>query len=292
MINTSISGRFRLDVIKCGVITKSTGWFNNLITNSGMDRVATAADYLNYCNVGSGSRAPEYNDTSLASRISYIAASSTLASSSISGGYLILGKSYSFLNGLAAGNVSEIGIGWNTTGSLFSRALVKDGLGNPTTITVLSDEDLVITYELKIRQPTIDFIGDISGINFTIRSAKINDSSSSGWGDNTAVGRLRFAVATNSNLSNVAFSGGISSASGYPSGQIGTSSTGTGDTYVPGSYKTNTNITFSTTSFNGIMRSMLFYPGPCAFQVEFDPLIQKTNLQTLRIGISFSWSRE
>lgn len=52
--------------------------------------------------------------------------------------------------GAAAGNISELTCGWGGNNvSAFARALVRDAEGNPTTITILPDEVLTLTWELR-----------------------------------------------------------------------------------------------------------------------------------------------
>ncbi len=45
-----------------------------------------------------------------------------------------------------------MGIGWNAnpSGALFSRALIVDAEGDPTTIAKLADEQLDVEYEFRV----------------------------------------------------------------------------------------------------------------------------------------------
>ena len=79
-------------------------------------------------------------------------------------GYKIF--TFRFNQGIAAGNISEIGVGWSGTTplQLFSRTLIKDINGDPTTITVLADETLDVIYELRLYAPETDLI--VSGLDY------------------------------------------------------------------------------------------------------------------------------
>ena len=92
---------------------------------------------------------------------------------------------YHFAIGAAAGNLSELGVGWASSGTtLFSRALILDSGGTPTTITVLSDEYLYVTYEHRFYPSETDatgsivFTGNIGGTyTYTLRPAQIDSTS-------------------------------------------------------------------------------------------------------------------
>ncbi len=65
------------------------------------------------------------------------------------------------------GNISEVGVsmGSNRPTNLDSRALISDAQGNPTTITVTSQDKLIVSYTLRYIIPTqqqtslVDFLG-------------------------------------------------------------------------------------------------------------------------------------
>src|SRR5699024_10490997 len=57
--------------------------------------------------------------------------------------------SVQFGKGDAAGNLSKVAIGKSST-DMFAIALIKDGSGNPTTITVTSIEFLTVTYQWRV----------------------------------------------------------------------------------------------------------------------------------------------
>lgn len=157
-------------------------WFPNLITNAGLDFLGTAGDTLvfGFVRVGSGNTAPAFTDTAL---VSQVAVSSTQQGTVTSGVnrtgtfYAWKRRTVRFVAGSMGGssvNLAEVGVSPAGTGALFSRALILDGGGSPTSITVLPDEVLDVTYELRLYPTTTDATGtvNIEGVvyNWTARA--------------------------------------------------------------------------------------------------------------------------
>lgn len=297
-IGLAIKGRYRLQTKKNGKVTKDSGWFDNLITNNGMNLIAINTNWHRYCSVGSSSATPAFTDIALGSRIATTDTPGTPSSSiQPSERYFIGQKIHTFVAGTATGNVSEIGIGSQPDGtSLFSRALVLDTMGNPTSITVLPDEDLVVVYQLWIKQPIEDYNLTVGGRNIVMRACRVNDTDPIAtqrnlrWSFNsTAVFQLPSGAG---NI--ILFSGDISAITGYPSG---TQQTGGGTpvmaAYVTDSHEITGTITFPTGSGNSAaIKSFGWVFGPTCWQAQLDTEITKTNLQTLRFGLKLSWSRD
>ena len=65
---------------------------------------------------------------------------------------LVLTREMSFGTGDVVGTISEVGM-QTTSGDFIAGQLIKDEFGNPTTFTILSDEQLVVTYTLEITFP-------------------------------------------------------------------------------------------------------------------------------------------
>jgi len=113
-MHTKLCGFYKFEAtnIKTGKKRLLADWFPNLITNIGLDRIGTSDDWLNYCQVGSGSSAPSFGDTGLDS---YVGTNSTSVGSTygVSGSspyYRWYKKIYRFNPGHATGNIAEIGI--------------------------------------------------------------------------------------------------------------------------------------------------------------------------------------
>src|SRR5690625_2085009 len=120
--------------------------FANLITDNGMELLKGYL-FLANCYVGSGSTPPTNADTALEALVDTLSKTNGPNEgpsdlSPVSGDpYCSAVCTYKSGKGTAAGNLSEIAIG-KASNNLFSRALIKDSGGNPTTITVTSIEYL------------------------------------------------------------------------------------------------------------------------------------------------------
>lgn len=174
-IHIALSGHYKI------VATKKDGskrtladWFENLILDGGLNRLGTGGAW-SQAQVGSGNTAPAEGQTALTTLVATTTSiqGTAAGTNTPTDTYAWARRTYRFAEGVAAGNLSEVGIGW--AGGLFSRSLIKDELGNPTTITVLSDEALDIIYEIRAYPTMTDqtVVLNISGTNytFTIRPA-------------------------------------------------------------------------------------------------------------------------
>src|SRR5690606_21168324 len=131
--------------------------FRNLITDLGLNRFGSAsADSLyNRCHVGTGTATPSVTDTQLQT---FLAAVGTTPSSTVIGNsgppdYYSYRKFtwISSIGALGNNNLTEIGIsGQTTNGLLFSRELIRDSSGNPAAFPITADEQLEVTYELRL----------------------------------------------------------------------------------------------------------------------------------------------
>lgn len=310
-----LGGRFRAVVSKdaeCKRVVEDTGFFDNLITNTGMNRVGTVTTstgtvltvFNTLCGrfvVGSGSAEPQFTDTTLQNPVAFASADPLLnnESSNYDRGWFEMTVRHQFGQGQAVGNLSEIGIqSGSASGPLWSRALILDGTGNPTTITVLPDDFLTCYYTLRIMIPkedavfNIDVDYDEDGIvptDVTGRPLNANSSApTNGWGLQTASvsgpgAYLRF------------YTGGLA----VPTANSPLGTTIGNDTasfatipYVTDSFEryiTRTNglnehnsQTLRTASLNALMGR---------WQIEFNPPLQKDNTQTMQVTFGYSWAR-
>ena len=133
-------------------------WFCNLILDAGLNRLGTGG-IIDRISVGSGNSTPTAGQTALDT---LVATTTTAVGGgvnsydSVGNTYAFSRSTYRFATGVATGNLTEVGAGWS--GGLFSRALIKDGGGVPTTVTILSDETLDVIYELRVYVPA-DVVG-------------------------------------------------------------------------------------------------------------------------------------
>lgn len=275
-------------------------WFPNLITNQGLERMGTNNNYYGSCQVGSGNATPTNSDTALQT---YVAGTSTIQSSSLSVtltppyyGFAI--GTYRFAVGAAAGNLSEIGVGWATSGAfLYSRALILDGGGSPTTITILSDEILDVTYQWRIYAPTVDATGTItiSGNSHDYVSRACNVTSVAGgfggdWGLGFGGGQM--AIRPQNSASAYAYAGAIQSVTQEPLGSSAQSTSVVATAYVPSTLYCQGTGTWGITAANiGSYRSFRTRFSGCCFQTEYDPVIAKTTINELQLGWRVAWAR-
>lgn len=159
-VETKISGMYKYKILGKDSKVKRSGQFKNLITDAGMDYLNQGTGFtIQYLSIGSGTRAPAFSDTQLQARITTSTQVSWGNSVKDNPPYGAVGAAtYTLANTSGNGwNVSEIGIGPETNGSqLFSRALVLDAAEQPTTITVLDGETLIVTYEYTYWLPEDD----------------------------------------------------------------------------------------------------------------------------------------
>jgi hypothetical protein len=255
--------------------------------------MGTNSDYLNNCQVGSGSNAPAFTNTGLQTFIASTAnATSTINSTlSISPYYAERATVFRFAEGVAAGNLAEVGVGWSASnGFLFSRALILDGMGAPTTITILSDETLDVSYSFRFYPKLIDdigttiFTGNIGGsYDWIFRAAQVGTVN---WV--TAAARLNMGIVTSALLK----TGDIGTITNEPGGIVATPTTAA-LSYVNDSFERGFTISAGLTVANlvGGIRSFVATFGIGKFQLQFDPAIPKTSSDLLSFVIKHSWGR-
>lgn len=301
----SLSGRYRFVKHKAGhdglpipgTAVVAADWFDNLITDQGLDRIGDNHIAFQYCQVGTGNNTPAFTDTQLETWLAGTstvesATGSTQPSSPYYASYII---TYRFAAGVATGNISEVGIGWASSGTtLFSRALILDGGGTPTTITVLADEILDVTYEYRVYPPEVDTTGIIviSGANhdFTARACKVT-SYTAGAGDGWGYAARSSALTTFNN----AYTGALGAITGQPAGSAAQCKTTTlsNVAYVPGSLERTASVKWTPDIFDiGSYMSFKFTFGWCTYQFELDPVVLKTPINELSLTVYHTWARK
>lgn len=147
-----IGARFKLVVRKAdGRVARETGWFNNLVLDTGLARMSVGT-WIDRCCVGTGNSTPVATQVQLDSFVASTTtqqATSTAVQITTAPFYYSATITWRFAQGVAAGNISEVGLGWGNS-DLWNRALIKDANGDPTTITVLSDEYLDVVSEVRV----------------------------------------------------------------------------------------------------------------------------------------------
>lgn len=306
-IGAGISGEYRIVVNKPdGTVSTDTGWFKNLILDQGLDRIgsSTGSEYvLRYCRVGTGNSTPAVTQTSLDAQIAASNFFNTATSGTNEGAPLYrttLTHTCVFPQGSVIGNITEVGIGWATTGTtLFSRALILDNLGFPTSITLVAIDQLTVYYRVRITPPLTDTSSSvtISGTpyNYTVRVASV-----ASFGNLTPL--FNPGVFSGATSSPVTYAAGATLGAITATGPVGTATGGTTGiatnlTYSIGSYYKDSNWTWSITQGNatgGIQAIRMQWGRPYAtfqFQIRFDTPIPKTSTNVLTLTMRFTWFR-
>ncbi|WP_410210239.1 hypothetical protein [Aquirhabdus sp.] len=300
-LNVGMSGHFKMVAVDELGNERFLAEFENLILDSGLNAMPIQ-QYGRDCRVGSGSSTPISSQTTLDNKI---ASTNTIQSDNYGAQatapyYGWRRKTYRFGQGIAAGNLSEVGVGWDNTGNistataLFSRSLIKDNNGNPITITVLANEFLDVTYELRLYPSLNDIVStiNVNGISTicTTRSAVVTNVL---WGAlliNQGFAQPYGAFSSSCYPS----SSSLGAITAQPTGsQGGTTSFATWGVYSNGTYSLVLTIPSSLNDANvpGGIGCIATYTYLGAYQTSFNPPLPKDNTKSLTITMTFSWSR-
>lgn len=292
-----LSGRYRVKVGSKARGERVVAEFDNLITDTGLDWFG-AGGYMTTCHVGTGSTAPLFTDvrmTTFKAQTSSVLSSTGVAPTAPD--YILaITRTWRFAEGVAAGNLSEIGIGkaWHATNPyLFSHALIVDGGGAPTTLVILADEYLDVEYTLNWGLPR-DSTGTVTlaGVDYTWTARAANALT---WTYSAAALTGGF----NGIFGMSSWVGPIGPITGNPTGVNGSGTNGTKQTYVNGTFYNDFIMTFGLTTANlaGGIGSLLFRHcsdagfGTYPVQIGFVPNIPKTASKVLTLTHRISWGR-
>lgn len=296
-INTGVSAYITAKVTNKKGEVKYENTFKNLILDNGMNKIASQSSEIDHlivrCNVGTGTGAPSEGQTGLTGTVIATQIADGSVVSGNSGGtpdwYHYRRRTYRFNEGAAAGNLTEIGFSSGVNSNYFSRQLFKDEFGSPTTVTVLSDEFLTITYEVRYYPNMTDVTDSVmidgDSYTYTIRPYLVGGASSF-WSYLVCMGSyLGFAFkegnivnAVNTTITGASANSDVTTASTYVAGNFYRDFTGS--------------VNPATANFGSGIGSVLYpflsYP---AFQIGFSPKIPKTNTKKFELTLRISWSR-
>lgn len=319
-INVGLAGLYQLEVGKLDAdgneIPESrrvvVPWFENLITNAGLDYLgSTSQDNLWTCRIGTGNAAPANTDTTLVAQVG----STTTVGRGETRGYDSNGKylyrrvSRRFNPGTVSGyNLAEVGMSASGA-NLFSRSLIKDNNGNPTTIALASDEYLDVLYELRLYLPAQDqtVATTIDGVatTVTIRYSTHADALDS-W-----AALLGTRIVPDLSLKEyTAYGRGVdvmpSAATVFMnSGSYNDNGTVTVAAYVPGSYTTTVTTVLTPgianftsgvgcllmAGYSGNGNDIRFKSAYGWWAYGFSPALNKTNTRKATITVGVTWGR-
>lgn len=305
--NSRLSGWFKLETIKDdGTCEILADWFPNLIINNALNYIATNDTWLAFCQIGTGTATPDPTNTALGSRVasSNLIVSTTTSAQSSPPYYISTTRVFRFAKGAYVGNITEIGISAGSASALISRALILDGDGNPTSVALTSADYLQVTYQIRLYPATEDVTGTITlgGVDYTWTARPANITTVAPYNVGTSpsytywLGLPTYGQYNSSIGSSVAvYSGPIGDITSRPSGTpVTTISTRSATTYVSGSYESEFNCTWNTTTGNvaGGIGSIVFAFSWGCWQVGFTPNIPKTSSNTLNLKFKHSWARK
>jgi hypothetical protein len=290
---SNVEGLYRLQAVRPdGRVRQDTGWFHNIITDGGLNAMGTTNDYLAQCRVGTGNAAPSALDTALQTQIAATTSVQlvTTGAQATAPYYGWLIRTWRFAAGVAAGNIAEVGVGVPAS-TLYSRALVLDGGGSPTTITVLSDEFLDVTYQIRIKPPLTDVNStvNISGVTYNTTTRAMAVTNSSFWANPGQGG----GGGTNSWSTGTGAIGAITSS---PAGQ-GSFVNLTNLSYVNLSLQRDFSAQWGLDLSNYAVRHASgglgtgTNGGMGGMQIEFSPTIPKDNTKILDMTFRHTWAR-
>src|SRR5690606_10545785 len=145
-VGPRVKGRFKLRAMKGDFVMRETPWCPNIIVNGAFDHwLQSTFGSIGGFVAGAGTATPQPTDTALQSFLgaggsiqeSWVTRNTTVSPRSITVGVRIRAN-----EGAVVGNVAEIALTRGSPSSsapIINRARVVDEMGNPTTVTVLSD---------------------------------------------------------------------------------------------------------------------------------------------------------
>ncbi|BBI68479.1 hypothetical protein PKHYL_26700 [Psychrobacter sp. KH172YL61] len=319
-MHVGIAGEVRCVVTKAdGTVKTDTGFQKNLILNQGLEFFGGGygSSMFNNCVIGAGNSEPVVTQNRLdsflaiagasgfAKETDYVADGSNTYKTNRTG-------SYKF-SGLGSINISEIGLAsTGTTESnyyLCTRALIKDALGEPTTISLSGDEVLQVHYRIWQVFDTTDKdelinvkdgAGGLVAYKATHRLAAVGHPFSK-YG---AIVGMPFGAVPAGGYSEynnfTTFSSGLVDLTTKQSDRDRLGVLSPNDyviaPYIPLSNKRQVTFNFELTKGNGDIRTIYVPVTMGIFQIRYgtvdgDNPLTKTDKETLSIPLEFSWGR-
>lgn len=287
-----VKGRFKFEVIKSSGERKDFGWHDNIVLDQGL-RALGRDNIWAQCSVGQGSSSPTPDQTQLDSLVASTSnvpeGSSPTKGVNTLEGFWWIRKTFQFKEGQAAGRLTEVGL--STGKVLFNRALIRDARGQNTTIVVLEDEVLEVAVELRFYAKTTATPGVFNYVT------RLPDFSENVTSRNTKIYPLFMDLVEAPTV----FKLYIKNCEGFngPVGSIYTAPTGNIDSFKNAYLERYADdqtqkfeLNWSIKEGNSMpLRTIVVRTAIGNFQVEVDPVFEKTPQNTVRIQFILSWSR-
>lgn len=313
MVKSLVAGFIGWEVCssKTGRVIRSCPRYKNIITDSGLDRWADTplSTMTTRLEVGSGSAEPLPTDAALQNLVAWTSSRAQISVSLQTSELPYYGSTvwqWEFGEGAAAGNLSELGFRSSSAPTaLFSRQLFRDEFGRPTTITVLPDEFLRVTYELRKYAPDpLDNVQDgvvISGSEYTVTTrvaSMVSGNVGDTWTTRPAAGQSRSATNPNpaviSDSELVSFDTQINVGDG-----ASTNDGGSRSVYTPGSFRNEVEYFWNPGKRTGDNRRVAWGTGGTTsgsgnhaqWQTEFSPPLYKAEDDRLTLQFYAEWGR-
>lgn len=289
---------------------KFSSTFKNVITDAGLDRLMAGTDdfstIVRFLEAGAGTTTPTVADTTLVSPLTPRSSGSGNFADEVtfidSGSYTYSNftRTRIFNDTEANGVITELGF-FNaaTAGIMFSRVLIKDNFGTPTSIVKTANDILRVRYTIRLYHPTNN--STVTG-SFTWRGITYSSSiraygiSGTQWNSNFFqsfgswfLSRIRFfATGTLNDVTGALAGWGTELLSG--------AQTYTNIAYTNGTFYRDFQFVLGPTAANGTGSAIALnvgaseFAGP-TFQQIITPGIRKTSAQTLTLRYRLSISR-
>lgn len=173
-------------------IVLDVGW-NNLINN--VDQTNRWAHVPKYLYLGSGTTEPAATDSGLESASGTLPgklrSGTSIGGSSTTDRYASVNQTFVYGQGEAEGVWTELGLAYGSTYTEpYNRSLIRDDLGNPISLTILSDEFLTVYVELRMYFPDtgsitgqLDYNGQAIDWTATMNATPLTEPTAQ-WGRN------------------------------------------------------------------------------------------------------------
>lgn len=308
-----LSGRYKLEQYSGDGEIKFSSEFGNLITDDGLTMMGTfeatgTNGYMQWVSLNSDNSTPMPDDGVEEGDVEYRSNTATRTSDTYietpeQGG--VLSRRFILPALTSNQNFSSILVGmlFNSAGRrLFSRALIRDPQGDPTTITGLTGDVFVVTYDLEFIPQgevsgTLELTGTKGGIyEWTARPANIDLPDGVAASNNNFLGR-RLHAAMNAvgttGATNRTYTGDLGPTTGVPTGTVNTVVMDLVADVTSLAEEHRTLITYR----NGhrahptTISCYVCRMGPFCYQIQFFPPIVKTNPGILELNFELGWGR-
>ncbi len=183
----NIKGEYNLIVLDGnGNVKEETGYFNNLILDGFFTVIQSSTQLTSYfpnqaktIAVGTGTTAPTNSQSTLIAEVARIGGGQSIASAYSETGFIVNGNNwtasatmtFTFGLGQFAATLSEVGFAFGSSQgapTVHSRALIVNENGDPTSVTVTAQDQLVVNYRLTISGNDTDGTGTVNlgGTNY------------------------------------------------------------------------------------------------------------------------------